>query len=526
MWLQSVGWISLLVMKDKQKFGQYFTADAVAQFMVSLVTHDKAARVLEPSCGRGIFLRHLANAGFANVSAYEIDPNLDVPFDGVRRESFVTSPLEPYDVVIGNPPYIRWKNLEPELRKELTDSTLWNTYFNSLCDYLFIFVLKSIEQLTDGGELVFICTEYWMNTTHSAPLRDYMMRHGYFSDIYHFKEARLFDGVCASFIIFRYVKSSQRRDSIRLCHYEGEETPQLGDLMSHSCFRQETIPQFGVGKRWILASSARQECLGQFERSCQMEERQERDTLHRIGDVCDIGNGMVSGMDRAFNVSDLPGLNATELSCVIKVLKAKNLGQYHPVSESRYFFVREKMSEADFRHSMPHIYNHFLAYKEGLKERYDYGKDIPYWEFVFPRNLSLFMRPQERIFVPCKERISNKGHFRFVLAQKEFFPLQDVTALLRKSTCRESIEYLTAYLNNPRVFEWLGFNGVVKGHIVEFSEAPLASIPYRPIHWDNPREVSLHDQIRSNVRQYIATQKASCLAAINHDFDMLFSRAV
>ena len=194
-------------MAVKNKYGQYFTIPLIAEFMTSLICHPKNCSVLEPSCGKGVFLDSLFANGFSNLSAYEIDKDLDTHFDFVKFKSFLSVPTsEKYDVVIGNPPYIRWKNLEPELREELQNNTLWKQHFNSLCDYLFIFILKSIEHLNENGELIFICTEYWMNTTHSLSLRNYMCRHGYFSEIYHFKEAPLFEKVTASFIIFRLIK--------------------------------------------------------------------------------------------------------------------------------------------------------------------------------------------------------------------------------------------------------------------------------------------------------------------------------
>ena len=168
-------------MIKKNKYGQYFTIEAIAEFMVSLVKQGKEAKVLEPSCGKGVFLKMLYKYGFKNIKGYEIDATLDNPYNVVEYESFIGSPLsERFNVVIGNPPYIRWKNLEDNLKRELAQSDLWNKYFNSLCDYLFIFILKSIEQLKENGELIFICPEYWLNTTHSETLRNYMCVNGFF----------------------------------------------------------------------------------------------------------------------------------------------------------------------------------------------------------------------------------------------------------------------------------------------------------------------------------------------------------
>ncbi len=518
-------------MKEKNKYGQYFTIPEIASFMVNLISHGKHSRVLEPSCGKGVFLTELAKKGFTNVTAYEIDRCLATEFENVKHESFISSPLEIYDVVIGNPPYIRWKNIEPDLKDELNKSHLWNKYFNSLCDYLFIFILKSIEQLSENGELIFICTDYWMNTTNSSTLRNYMVQNGYFSEIYHFKETPLFEGVTASLMIFRYIKSKNSKNrsaEIALFNYDSKrKSPELASLLQKSCFKKFEIPQFRANERWVLATKAAQEQLSEFEHSCIKKECGNLFgggvQINKIGDFCDIGNGMVSGMDKAFNIGDVESLTSTESKAIIKVLKAKDLMPFGHKNESRYFFLQEKISENDFETNYPNIAKHISKYKQTLMKRYDYGNGTPYWEFVFPRNLRLFNRKEKRIFVPCKERISNKDHFRFSLADEEFMPLQDVTGIFKKKNCKESIEYITAYLNNPRIFEWLKFNGIIKGYIVEFSEAPIASIPYRPINWNNKQETIIHDNITTYVEEFTRTGNSNMINMINECFDKLFS---
>ncbi len=515
-------------MVAKNRYGQYFTIDLMADFMVSLISHPKNSRILEPSCGKGVFLDNLVKQGFSNLFAYEIDSSLGAKYDFIKFMSFLSVPIsEKYSVVIGNPPYIRWKNLEAELKKELETNPLWNKYFNSLCDYLFIFILKSIEHLEENGELIFICTEYWMNTTHSVSLRNYMCQNGYFTEIYHFKETPLFEKVTASFIVFKYVKSKEKRDTIKLFKYNKEKgLPTKEELYSRSCFNELTIPHFKENSRWILATKDIQDKLNKFEFECKKPCNslfEDENELYRIGDYCDIGNGMVSGLDSAFQINQTEDLNENEKKVLIDVFKAKNLDAYINKGITKYIFIQEDIDENTFGNKYPHYVEHFKGNREKLAGRYSYNRTIPYWEFVFPRNKKMFDRNEPRIFIPCKERISNKDYFRFCYAPAGCYPTQDVTAIFRKNDCKESLEYILAYLNNERVFSWLGLNGIVKGAIVEFSEAPIASIPFRPIKWKKKDEARIHDEITREVKLYLTDKSSNHINIINQLFNILFN---
>ena len=117
----------MIQQNKKNKFGQYFTPKIVADFMIDLSEIPTNAKILEPSCGEGVFLDLLQKKGFNNLSAYEIDDTIAKEFPFVKYESFVTADIkEKFELIIGNPPYIRWKNLETELKNELIKNHLWN----------------------------------------------------------------------------------------------------------------------------------------------------------------------------------------------------------------------------------------------------------------------------------------------------------------------------------------------------------------------------------------------------------------
>lgn len=524
--------------RTKHKFGQYFTPKIVAEFMVSLAQINSNSKVLEPSCGEGVFLEVLQEKGVRHLDAYEIDTELGRQFDFIKYESFVTAKCSTsYDLIIGNPPYIRWKNLEDSLKDELASHPLWTKYFNSLCDYLYIFILKSIELLNENGQLIFICPEYWMNTTHSISLRNYMVENGYFECIYHFNETPIFNNATVSVVVFKYIKSQRKPSKIEVVKYYKNKalTPEILEQIqnkntTHQDIKRFVAPQFEKDKRWLLSDINEIKKIERFEKSCSTQVQIEHNLFDQkvtssyptIGDICDIGNGMVSGLDKAFQLN-VEVLNEKEETNTIQVIKAKNLTPYLYKDITKYIFVNHITEESEFRTDYPAFYNRLIEYKVRLDKRYQYNRQINYWEWVFLRNYNLFNSDCPRIFVPCKERISNKNHFRFAYVPAGIFPTQDVTAIFPKAAVKESIYYILAFLNNHRVFDWLRHKGIVKGNIVEFSEKPISSIPFRKIDWTNKKEVDLHQEISTYTKQYLESQERANLSKVEDLIDTLLS---
>jgi hypothetical protein len=49
----------------------------------------------------------------------------------------------------------------------------------------------------------------------------------------------------------------------------------------------------------------------------------------------------------------------------------------------------------------PHLKDVLSGYIDELNNRYNYSRDIKYWEWVFLRNFNLFQKKSNRILVPC-----------------------------------------------------------------------------------------------------------------------------
>ncbi|OHQ56301.1 hypothetical protein HMPREF2617_04810 [Corynebacterium sp. HMSC070H05] len=505
-------------MPVKNDFGQYFTPRHIADLMVGMIKSERTAEVLEPSSGEGVFLDALYDQGFTNAQGYEIDERLTHnPAHKVTHRSFVSvSEASLFDVVIGNPPYIRWKNLTPELREEMQDHPLWGTLFNSLSDYLTVFIANSVTHLTPGGELIFITPSFWMHTSHSLKLREWMLQHGHISDVVDFGESKVFDGVSSAIIIFRFVKSASESDSFNYHRYIGPRAVPTTINLGNQYFETHSAPTFKRGKHWTLAPAKTQEEANRLELAATLGSQTPHSLLDgnqpdTLGNYVEIANGMVSGLDKAFRLSpeEYESLPQEELTGVSFVAKAKDLGHLKNLGITPYIDVPEGMSERDFNNAFPQISAKLAFFKEALDKRYSYGRSLPYWEWAFKRSQKLFYTDRPKIFTPCKERMTNKDTARFAYVEGGILATQDVTAIIPTPNTRESIEYILGYLSTKQVSDWFRVRGLMKGGIAEFSEKPLMNIPFLPIDWDSESSISFHNHITNAVKEILSKKKAS-----------------
>lgn len=162
-------------------------------------------RLLEPACGTGAFLvpaiqrlltaarRDGVNAADLgqHIVAYDIDPDHveasrlaalqvlqehEVPTrtrrrlveQWVREGDSLLAEDESFDVVVGNPPYVRIEQLAPALQAE------YRRRYTSLfdrADLYVAFIERGLNLLTPNGVLSFICADRWILNRYGAPLR-------------------------------------------------------------------------------------------------------------------------------------------------------------------------------------------------------------------------------------------------------------------------------------------------------------------------------------------------------------------
>ena len=591
----------MLVDKDMSAIkskGQYFTPELMAEFMISLISKNPSyCNILEPCAGTGVFLKKLSAKGFANIYSLELDSTLPNT-SNIRifyQDFFDYTITNKFDVVIGNPPYVRWKNQTENQRSLLLHKSFWGERMNGLTDILQPFIFKAIEHLNENGELIFITPKFWTQTLHSAPLRKFLLENGYLDLIIDLNEKNIFPEVSLNLIIFKFIKQkTDKSHPIRIIRFyektkliqhditvinkllnelEDSNYEKIINLDSSTCFWSEHPFTFSS---WNFIPILENKILNKIESAClfspkvpvvingivkecflsnlmtksdleinlltmsnnlvtilfnnhkywtitennkltrfmtnydiQLEKKLISRPI-RIEDIFEIGNGMVSGLDRAFQISNTSVLTFFEQKFLIKVIKAKSLKQYYAMNYDYYFFIPNLTfkTEDEFKLACPNFYIQLFPFRAELLKRWvPPNSHIQWWEWAFPRNKNLMDCANEMLAVPCKERFDTKKHVRFVYLQECAYTVQDVTVLVKYNWVKESLEYLLAYLNSELVFHWLLNKGMIRGGVIEFSERPLSEIPVRLINWSDKNEIEIHNSIKENVN-LIVSQKS------------------
>lgn len=178
--------------------GQVFTPQDIVKRMLGLIKNK--GRVLEPSCGDGAFSMHLSNC-----VAIEIDKSKS-PQYAINMDFFDYPISEKFDTIIGNPPYVRYKDI-----LKSTKSKLNMHLFDERSNLYLFFIYKSIQHLNPKGELIFIVPREFLKSTSAIQLNEYIYQQGTITDIIDLGDRIIFSKYSPNCVIFRFEKDNYSR---------------------------------------------------------------------------------------------------------------------------------------------------------------------------------------------------------------------------------------------------------------------------------------------------------------------------
>ncbi len=182
-----------------KELGAYYTDSQVADFLVWWAVRDSADTVVDPSFGGGVFLRSagrrirdLGGDPGQQVFGVELDGSVhseislllgqefQVPLGNLpRADFFEVTPgrLPKVDVVVGNPPFIRYQRFAGEARrKALVRASEEGLKLSGLASSWLPFLIHSIRFLRDGGRLAMVIPFEIGHAAYARPVLAHLAR--------------------------------------------------------------------------------------------------------------------------------------------------------------------------------------------------------------------------------------------------------------------------------------------------------------------------------------------------------------
>ena len=150
--------------------GGYYTPTDIADFIVSWAVRTASDSVLEPSCGDGSFLSAIRKK--EKDTPFFTENVIGVELDTAEAEkassygyrivsgdffTFYKETIEgrcTYDVIVGNPPFIRYQNFDEQYRTVAFDLMKKHGFHpNRLTNIWLPFLLLSCEALNENGRI-------------------------------------------------------------------------------------------------------------------------------------------------------------------------------------------------------------------------------------------------------------------------------------------------------------------------------------------------------------------------------------
>ena len=172
--------------------GAYYTPVKLADAMVSMVMDSRVKSILEPSCGDGVFIDSIHQ--FCDSGA--VPPTTAIEIDSSESEKvkhrysgstdtivicqdflnyYRNNHNKRFDLILGNPPYIRYQYLSEDQRNEQAEILASHGMkSNKLINAWVCFLVACVHMLSDNGTVAFVVPAEILQVVYAEDLRLYL----------------------------------------------------------------------------------------------------------------------------------------------------------------------------------------------------------------------------------------------------------------------------------------------------------------------------------------------------------------
>ena len=323
------------------------------------------------------------------------------PPTGADAEAIAARWRDGFDVVIGNPPYVRQELLSAY-------KTHWQssfTTYDGMADLFVYFFERGLQQLKVGGRLGFIVSNKWLRGGYAETLRAHLAKQCVIETLVDFGHAPIFPDADAFPCIITLRKLLPKPDTaVRVTIYPREElgNEQLASYVEAHAFPmiQSALPKAG----WSLSRPEEQALL---------------DKLCRTGVPLGMyaplkpSYGVKTGCNEAFLINNaekerLCQQDPRSAEVLKKFLRGQDIARWSPEWNGMWLLLlpsssegeaspwsklsHESEAEAAFAAALPAVYGHLKPLEEKLRKRSDQGRF--WWELRSCAYYERFAQPK------------------------------------------------------------------------------------------------------------------------------------
>lgn len=236
---QLENYLELLIPKSDRKVnGAFFTPNYIVEFIISAISPQINDKCLDPSCGCGAFLIGLVeyyknkykksvketikeNIFGADILKYNVKRSKIIlsiyallnnefleenDFNIYSQDSLKTDWNNNFEIIVGNPPYVKYQDLSNENRTFLINN--WKTIETGTFNLYFAFFELGHKLLSPDGRLGYITPNNYFTSLSGLALRQYFLQNKCLTKILDFRHKKVFDAQTYTAITFANKKNN------------------------------------------------------------------------------------------------------------------------------------------------------------------------------------------------------------------------------------------------------------------------------------------------------------------------------